>query len=118
MQRLAMGLTALTRSLSGLFVGDRARSTTLVSDRAYVEYRGVARADLLVFSSAWVDEEATRVPLLASLARQFDLAVANANWGPGVVVVPGQGDSCILDRRGRPLATVAPGDRRADAVVL
>ncbi|MET0339791.1 MAG: hypothetical protein ABW252_02270 [Polyangiales bacterium] len=33
-------------------MGDRARGVTLVSDRAYVEYRGVARADLSRFASA------------------------------------------------------------------
>ncbi|MDB4990797.1 MAG: putative cation transporter ATPase, partial [Myxococcaceae bacterium] len=35
-----------------LFVGDRARSITHVGDRAYVEYRGVDRADLSRFSAA------------------------------------------------------------------
>jgi cation-transporting ATPase I len=33
-----------------LFLGDRPRSMTLVGDRAYVEYRGVARDDLARFS--------------------------------------------------------------------
>lgn len=77
----------------------------------------LARAELLVFPSAWVDEDGTRIPLLASIARQFDVAVANANWGPGVVEVPGQGESCILDRRGRVLARVEPGARRVDAML-
>jgi len=79
----------------------------------------LARADLLVFTSAWVDdgEEDSRRPLLQSLARHFRIAVANANWGPGVVWVPGQGGSCILDGRGDALATVPRGGRRADASV-
>jgi predicted amidohydrolase len=74
-------------------------------------------ADLLVFTSAWVDEEDSRMPLLRSLARRFGVSIANANWSQGVVEVPGQGGSCILDPNGRTLAEVAPGDRRADAIV-
>ncbi|MDB4975411.1 MAG: ATPase, type, partial [Myxococcaceae bacterium] len=42
-----------------LFVGDRARSITHVGDRAYVEYRGVDRADLSRFLAAV--RERTRV---------------------------------------------------------
>ncbi len=78
----------------------------------------LARADLLVFPSAWVDDEDTRLPLLRSLARRFGVAVANANWGPGVVVVPGQGGSCVLDAQGRLLAEVRADARgRADALL-
>ncbi len=84
----------------------------------YDAHDALVRADLLVFTSAWVDEEDSRPPLLASLARQFGLAVANANWAPGVVVVPGQGGSCILDRHGDTLARVEPGARRADATIV
>lgn len=77
----------------------------------------LAEADLLVFTSAWVDEEDSRMPLLRSLARRFRLAVANANWAPGIVRVPGQGGSCVLGADGEVLARVFPGDGRADAVV-
>lgn len=77
----------------------------------------LARSDLLVFTSAWVDEEDSRMPLLRSLARRFGVSIANANWGRGVVEVPGQGGSCILDPDGRTTAEVAPGERRADAIV-
>jgi predicted amidohydrolase len=73
--------------------------------------------DLLLFPSAWVDESDSRLPLLASLARRFEVAVANANWGPGVVRIGGQGGSFILDSRGEILAQVASGGSRADAVV-
>ena len=74
--------------------------------------------DLLVFTSAWVDDEDTRVPLLRSLTKQFGVAVANANWAPGVVVVPGQGSSCVLDAQGDVVASVEPSSgRRADAVI-
>lgn len=77
----------------------------------------LSRADLLVFTSAWVEEEDGRLPLLRFLARRFGVAIANANWGPGVVVIPGQGGSCVLDGRGEVLASVPAGGRRADAVV-
>lgn len=75
------------------------------------------RADLLVFTSAWVDEEESRVPLLQSFSRRFGCAVANANWAPGVVRVPGQGGSCILDAKGRVVASVQGPAGRADAIV-
>src|SRR5207237_2170683 len=61
----------------------------------------LAAADLLLFPSAWVEdapEDETRVPILAEIARTFDVAVASANWAAGDVVAPGQGGSCILDR--------------------
>jgi predicted amidohydrolase len=75
------------------------------------------RADLLVFTSAWVDEEDSRIPLLRSLARQFRISIANANWGPGIVLVPGQGGSCVLDRRAALVASVPTDERRADALI-
>lgn len=74
-------------------------------------------SDLLLFPSAWVDEDDTKIPTLARLARQFSITVANANWAPGVVQLPGQGDSCILDPEGRIVSAVRPGESRADAVV-
>jgi predicted amidohydrolase len=81
--------------------------------------RALRGADLLAFTSAWVDDEDSRVPLLRSLARTFRIAIANANWGPGVVEVPGQGGSCILDERGKALALASqvPIRRRIDAIV-
>jgi 5-aminopentanamidase len=75
------------------------------------------RADLLLFPSAWVDRYDSRTPLLVDVARRFDVAVANANWGPGIVRVPGQGGSFILDRDGTRIASVTPDALRADAVV-
>src|ERR1700712_2895120 len=50
--RQGMSLSGWARSMRELFVGDRARSITHVGDRAYVEYRGVDRADLSRFSAA------------------------------------------------------------------
>lgn len=76
----------------------------------------LAAADLLIFSSAWVDEEEpARIPLMTKLARDFKIHVANANWGPGVVSYRGQGGSCIIDAAGTIVGSVTPGSRRADA---
>jgi 5-aminopentanamidase len=77
----------------------------------------LAAADLLLFPSAWVDEHATRVPILRALARRYGVAVANANWGPGVVRLPGQGHSIVIDRAGATLARVTQPGIRADAVI-
>lgn len=65
-------------------------------------------ADLLLFPSAWVEEEDSRPSMLAALARRHRIAVANANWGAGVVRIPGQGASSILDAAGHVLARTKP----------
>ena len=62
--------------------------------------RELAAAALLLFPSAWVERPDTRAGHLAALARQFDLHIANANWAPGVVRVPGQAGSCIVSPDG------------------
>ena len=72
----------------------------------------LAAADVLVFPSAWVERPDTRADKLAVLARQFDLQIANANWAPGVVRVPGQGGSCHVAADGR--VTVVPHGGRLD----
>ena len=77
----------------------------------------LAAADLLLFPSAWVDREDTLPATLRTLAARFDVAIANANWGPGVVRVSGQGGSRIVAAGGRTVAVVAAGARRADAVI-
>jgi predicted amidohydrolase len=74
-------------------------------------------ADVLLFPSAWVDEEDSRTAILAELARRFGVHVASANWGAGVVRVAGQGGSCILGTRGEVLARVERGGLRADAMI-
>lgn len=66
-------------------------------------------ADLLLFPSAWVEERDSRARRLAALARAHRIAVAAANWGPGVVAVKGQGGSAIFDARGEVIAQVTPG---------
>lgn len=74
-------------------------------------------ADLLLFPSAWVEEEDSRATMLPALARRHRIAVANANWAPGLVRIAGQGGSSILDASGAVLASVTPRVMRADAVV-
>ena len=74
-------------------------------------------ADLLLFPSAWVERVDSRAELLGELATGFGVAIANANWGPGDVRIPGQGRSSILTADGRSAAFVAPGAGRADATI-
>lgn len=59
-------------------------------------------AELLLFPSAWVDDDDgdSRPPLLQGLAANHSLAVLNANWGPGKPMVPGQGGSLFVDAKG------------------
>jgi len=64
-------------------------------------------ADVLLFPSAWVERPDTRRAHLAEVARQFDVHIANANWAPGVVRVPGQGSSCVVAPDGS-ISTAAP----------
>jgi predicted amidohydrolase len=102
-------------------VGDLTITIAICFDAHFLEDDAASvleQADLLVFTSAWVDEEDSRLPLLRALARRFGISIANANWSSGVVRVPGQGGSCILDGRGQVLAVVDPtSGRRADAVI-
>lgn len=75
-------------------------------------------ADLLLFPSAWVEERDSRPVLLSEIARRHRIAIANANWSPGVVRVPGQGRSAIYDARGEIVAQVSsPRVMRADAML-
>lgn len=74
-------------------------------------------ADLLLFPSAWVERVDSRAELLRELATGFGIAIANANWGPGDVRIPGQGGSSIVAADGGCAAVVAPGADRADATI-
>jgi 5-aminopentanamidase len=69
----------------------------------------LSRADLLLFPSAWVEEPDFRVQRLVRLARHFELAIANANWGTGDVRIPGQGGSCVIAPDGNVIATASDG---------
>jgi predicted amidohydrolase len=73
-------------------------------------------ADLLLFASAWVERPDTRPARLCALASRFGVHVANANWAPGVVRVPGQGGSCAIGPDGTLIAT-APLAGRVDLEV-
>jgi predicted amidohydrolase len=79
----------------------------------------LARADVLLFPSAWVEEEDSREKLLGDLARRFDVAIVNANWGAGLPRVGGQGRSMILSRDGRVVAEAegATSPARVDATL-
>lgn len=72
-------------------------------------------ADLMLFPSAWVEERDSRLRRLSAIARAHRVAVAAANWGPGVLHVKGQGSSAILDVNGDIVARVEPGTLRADS---
>ena len=74
------------------------------------------KADVLLFPSAWVDDEPgdARGPLLGELARRHGLTIANANWGPGVVRVQGQGRSRVVYATGESVEIEA-GRSRLDA---
>jgi 5-aminopentanamidase len=74
-------------------------------------------ADVLLFPSAWVEEAADhRDALLPELARAFDVAIVNANWGSGTPRIQGQGASRIVGRDGTVLA-MAEGAGRIEADV-
>jgi predicted amidohydrolase len=57
-----------------------------------------AAADVLLFPSAWVDDDETdlRASLFGGLVRRFGLTVVNANWGEGDPHLNGQGRSRIV----------------------
>ncbi len=58
--------------------------------------RELTEADVLLFPSAWVSDEAdTKVTLLTDLATSFELTVLNANWGVGEPPIVGQGGSMV-----------------------
>jgi predicted amidohydrolase len=80
--------------------------------------RQLGAADVLLFPSAWVQDEDSRSARLAALARRFGLAVVNANWAPGDVRVPGQGRSMVLDATGEVRAEARPRAASADAARL
>ncbi len=75
---------------------------TLAEDAA----NELERAELLLFPSAWCEDEGQdlRAELLPPIARRFGVAVANANWAAGDVKVPGQGASRVWNGRGELLA--------------
>jgi len=72
-------------------------------------------ADVLLFSSAWVDDEGDSRPgHLEPLAREFEVAVLNANWGVGSPKLPGQGGSMFIERSGKVQRRLEGGAARLD----
>jgi 5-aminopentanamidase len=56
--------------------------------------------DVLLFPSAWVDEDETdaREAIFARLVRRFGISIVNANWGSGSPSLPGQGGSRVVTK--------------------
>jgi 5-aminopentanamidase len=80
-------------------------------DLHFLDDELVPGVDLLLFPSAWVERPDSRPHRLTSLARSAGITIANANWAPGIVRVPGQGGSCIVG----PDGAIATGSPRLDA---
>lgn len=79
---------------------------------------GLSAADLLLFPSAWVDEEDDARPgLLQPLASKHQVAVLNANWGPGKPLINGQGGSLFLDAQGHLVARLPTDTGRLDVTL-
>lgn len=72
--------------------------------------RELEAADVLLFPSAWVEEPDHRVARLSRLAQRYELTIANANWAPGDVRLPGQGGSCVVGSDGT-VRALAQGGR-------
>lgn len=112
--------TAGVRPWSSFELGGLRVTVAICFDVRFV-IRGMAEiletTDLLLFPSAWVDDDPNdaRAPIFDRLIGRFGVTIANANWGPGVPRIRGQGGSRIV---GSNSATwVGHGARRADAVV-
>jgi predicted amidohydrolase len=94
-------------------IGGRAVTIAICYDLHFIAddcARELEAAELLLFASAWVERPDSRPARLAEIARRFALHVANANWAPGVVRVPGQGGSCVIGPDGELVARAAmPG---------
>jgi predicted amidohydrolase len=71
----------------------------------------LAAADVLLFPSAWVDDDTSdlRAGIFRGLVRRFGLTVVNANWGEGDPRLPGQGRSRIVGPAGVVEAPRLPG---------
>ena len=81
-----------------------------------LHFGGWPEVDLLLFPSAWVEEEEdSRAAMLTKLRTN----VVNANWGAGEPRLPGQGDSMIVGASGKILARAdTVTGPRIDAVIV
>jgi predicted amidohydrolase len=79
--------------------------------------RELSEAELLLFSSAWVDDgEDSRPGHFAALRARFPrLQLLNANWGVGRPRLPGQGGSLFVDSHGE-VVRLGDGPARLDVV--
>ncbi len=77
----------------------------------------LAAAELMLFPSAWVEDDDSRGARFAALARRHSLAIVNANWAAGAVLIPGQGASRVVGPSARVLALAKSGEERIDAVL-
>lgn len=100
-------------------LGGRRCTLAICFDIHFLEHEApalLAANEILFFCSAWVDDEGdTRGPMLDDLARRFDLTIVNANWGPGVPRLMGQGGSLVVSPQGS--TRVRSGDVSLSCVV-
>lgn len=88
-----------TAPLPVVTIADRTVTIAICYDLHFLpreSLRELEAAEVLLFPSAWVEEPDFRIPRLQRLAAHFQLTIANANWGEGEIVVPGQGNSCVV----------------------
>ena len=107
-----------TELLPVVTIADRIVTIAICYDLHFLPRESAAQleaADVLLFPSAWVEDPDFRIPRLQRLAHNFQLPIANANWGAGDIVLPGQGRSCIVGADGTVIGTVEAG--RVDLVV-
>lgn len=84
-------------------LGGRVTSACICFDLHFVAAEAEAilhDVEVLLFPSAWVEDEDSRERTLTNLARRCGLVIVNANWAPGDVRLPGQGRSLIVDGAG------------------
>lgn len=75
-------------------------------------------ADVLLFASAWVDEEGDARPAqLSALATAHTTAVLNANWGKGRPRMKGQGGSLFVDAKGQLVSRLSLEGARLDVTM-
>lgn len=99
-------------------IGDARVTVAICFDLQFLEGDAgpaLAASDLLLFPSAWVEAEDERATRLPALARRHRIAIANANWSPGVVRIAGQGASSIVSAQGEILARTGAPSARAQA---
>ncbi len=76
------------------------------------------RAQLLLFPSAWVDDEGDSRPgLLKGIAQRHRTAILNANWGPGRPRLPGQGGSMFINAVGASKGRLKTATGRLDVAL-